>query len=145
MVQPISTLTNSSGPTDNTLSPELYALAQKAADAALDKKAKRLVLLDINPFSDMCDLQLICSGDSDRQTKAIADSILKTLAADGVKPERTEGNQEGQWILMDYGRFNVHIFFDYLRDYYSLESLWPQAKFVHLELDERASFRKLDK
>jgi len=118
---------------ESRISPELQALAQKAAEAATDKKAKRLILLDVNPFSDMCDLQLICSGESDRQTKAIADSIHKTLAQDGIKPQNTEGNQEGQWILMDYGRFNVHIFFDYLRDYYAIESLWPQAKFVPLD------------
>ncbi len=125
--------------THSELLPELQSLATKAAGAAIDKKAKRLVLLDVNPFSDMCDLQLICSGDNDRQTKAIADSIQKTLAEDGIKPLNTEGNQEGQWILMDYGRFNVHIFFDYLRDYYAIESLWPQAKFLNIETDKNGA------
>ncbi len=116
---------------------DLQLIAKAATDAAIDKKAKRLVLLDVNPFSDMCDLQLICSGDNDRQTKAIASAIQKSLAEAGIKPQNTEGQNEGQWILMDYGRFNVHIFFDNLRDYYAIESLWPQAKFLTIDTSEK--------
>jgi ribosome-associated protein len=109
-------------------------LAQVAAKTATDKKAKRIVLLDLKGMSDLCDYQLICSADNERQTGAIASAIEDGLRiALGVKPSAIEGKTNGHWILMDYGALSIHIFYDYLRDYYALEEIWPQATLVSLE------------
>ena len=110
-----------------------FDIAREAAAAAADKKAVRPVLLDMRGLSDLCDYQFICSGENDRQTKAIADGIeerCKKLG--GVRPSAVEGKQVGNWILLDYGSTIVHVFYNYLRDYYALEQLWPKAKFIKL-------------
>ena len=101
-------------------------LAKAAWEAAKDKKAKRLIFLDLRGKSDICDYQIICSGDTDKQTKAICDSIEETCLREvKVKPAAIEGRGSGHWILLDYGGVMVHIFINQLRDYYALESLYP--------------------
>lgn len=109
-------------------------IAKEAALAAADKKALRPVLLDLRGISEVCDFQFICSGENERQTRAIADAIeerCKKLS--GVRPVAIEGKQTGNWILLDYGSTLVHIFFNNLRDYYAIEELWPKAKFVPMK------------
>ena len=79
-------------------------------------------------MSDLCDYQLICSADNERQTGAIASFIEDTLRTElKAKPAAIEGKTNGHWILLDYGAVNIHIFYDYLRDYYALEEIWPKA------------------
>ena len=107
-------------------------IAKLAATAAADRKAVRPVLLDMQGASDVCDYQFICSGENNRQTQAIADAIHMSCKSQGVQPVAVEGKQTGNWILMDYGSTVVHVFFDYLRDYYAVEELWPKAK--HLKI-----------
>ena len=110
------------------------SLAKLAAGAASEKKAKRLVLLDLKGRSDLCDYQFICSGDTDRQTAAICGAIEDALRVEGkIKPYAIEGKASGNWILLDYGSLSVHIFIDHQRDYYALEQLWPNVKFIDLE------------
>lgn len=111
-------------------------IAKEAAAAAADKKAVRPILLDLRGVSDLCDFQFICSGDNERQTRAIADAIedrCKKLG--GFRPAAIEGKQTGNWILLDYGSTLVHVFFGPLRDYYALESLWPKAKFLPVKTE----------
>ena len=108
-------------------------LAREAAVAAAEKKAARPVLLDLRGLSDICDFQFICSGQTDRQTQAIAKGIEDRCRQSGIKPFAIEGQQNGNWILLDYGATLVHIFLENLRDYYSLESLWTKAKFIDLK------------
>jgi ribosome-associated protein len=109
-------------------------IAKEAANAAANKKANRPVLLDLRGVSDLCEFQFICSGDNERQTRAIADAIEERCrAVGGVRPIAVEGKQTGNWILLDYGSTLVHIFFSPLRDYYGLEELWPSAKFMPLK------------
>ncbi len=106
-------------------------IAKEAAAAAADKKAVRPVLLDLRGVSDLCDYQFICSGENERQTRAIAEAIeARCRQVGGIRPVAIEGKQSGNWILLDYGSTLVHIFYNYLRDYYALEQLWPKAKFV---------------
>lgn len=108
-----------------------FQIAQEAAAAAAEKKALRPVLVDLRGQSDLCEYQFICSGENQRQTQAIASAIEETVKKNGgTKPLAVEGKQGGNWILMDYGSTIIHVFFDYLRDYYALEQLWPKAKFV---------------
>lgn len=108
-------------------------IAQEAAAAAADKKAVRPVLLDLRGLSDLCEFQFICSGENDRQTRAIAEAIEERCRTTlHIRPMAIEGKQSGNWVLLDYGPTMVHVFFNYLRDYYALEQLWPKAKFLKI-------------
>lgn len=90
-----------------------------------------MIILDLRESSDLCEFQFICSGDNDRQTRAIADSIeMRMKKEHGVLPMATEGKQTGQWIVLDYGATIIHVFLAPLRDYYAIEELWPNAKVV---------------
>jgi ribosome-associated protein len=108
-------------------------LTKQLAGAALDKKAKRMATLDLRGLSDICDFVVVCSGDTDRHTRAIADG-MEELAKSKYKvtPMAVEGKQSGNWILLDYGSVVVHIFLNELRDYYAVEELWPSAKSVEV-------------
>lgn len=104
------------------------------AEASLDKKATRIITLDVSEISDVCDYQFICSGRNEMQTKAIAQSIQGSLKKDlNLRVNKIEGLTSGHWILMDYGNVNVHIFYEPLRDYYAIESIWGDAKFIDIQ------------
>jgi ribosome-associated protein len=108
-------------------------IANHAAKAAIEKKASRIIALDLRGLSDICDIQLICSGENERQTKAIADSITSHIKQQGgPTPVAVEGLQTGSWVLIDYGSVIIHVFMNEYRDYYALETLWPTAKAISL-------------
>ena len=97
-------------------------------DAALDKKAEDVVVLDLRNISDVTDFFVICHATSDRQALTIADHVEERLARDlGVKPKSIEGRRRGEWILMDYIDFVVHVFTRDKRSFYGLEKLWADA------------------
>lgn len=98
-----------------------------AVDAAMDKKALDPVVLDLREHSQMADYFLIVSGRSDTQVRAIAESIGEKLRHADVYPLSVEGEQRGQWVLLDYGDFIVHAFYGPTRDLYALEKLWDRA------------------
>jgi len=99
-------------------------LSRLIADAAADKKARGIVRLDINQKSSIADYFVICEGDTDRQVRAITDSIVEACQAKGVRALRTAGYQEGSWVVLDYGSVIVHVFLPGERSYYDLEALW---------------------
>src|SRR5688572_6426799 len=84
--------------------------AMKALMLGLEKKALEPVLLDVRQLCSFCNYQLVLSGRSDRQVDAIADGIEIGLKAEGLRPISTEGARTGQWALLDYGDFVVHVF-----------------------------------
>ncbi|MDX2063697.1 MAG: ribosome silencing factor [Bacteroidia bacterium] len=103
-----------------------------ALDAIRDKKGFNITILDLRHLPNMItDYLVICSGTSDTQTGAIADSVEHQLRLAGERPFRTEGKQRGEWILLDYINVVVHIFLPRVRDYYSLEELWGDAPAQH--------------
>ena len=102
----------------------------RALTLALDKKALEPVLLDVRQLCSFCNYQLVISGRSDRQVDAIADAIELGLKEEGMRPISTEGARTGQWALLDYGDFVVHVFHPTLRTYYQLERLWGDAPAV---------------
>ena len=103
-------------------------LAKTIANLAADKKAIDLVELDVADILDYTDRFIICSGNTDRQTKAIADGVQEGLKKDhGIMPRRIEGLPEARWILMDYLDVVVHVFTPEAREYYRLEQLWGEA------------------
>jgi ribosome-associated protein len=103
-----------------------------AVDAALDKKAADMVVLDLRKASAFTDCFLICTGANLRQVQAIADSVQEALRKKGLKPSLVEGYQRGEWILVDYFDFIVHVFAPATREFYGLERLWADA--VHIAI-----------
>lgn len=97
------------------------------AQAALEKKAFDITILELKRASSLTDYFLICSGRSDRQVQAIAQSIEEKMGEQGIRPLGEEGIREGRWVLMDYDDVVIHIFYDQLRRYYDLEGLWIEA------------------
>lgn len=107
---------------------EANALVEMACTSAIEKKAQRVVVQNLEGLSDMCSLQMICSGGSERQVKAIAHGIADEIKKKTKEiPLAIEGMDSGQWVVIDYGHSLIHIFKDDIRVYYGLESLWPSA------------------
>jgi ribosome-associated protein len=105
------------------LAPE--ELLEVIAGLATDKKAIDVISLDLRAVAGYTDFFVVCSGNTDRQTKGIHDGIHLGLKNDhGLLPRRVEGTQEARWILMDYLDVVVHVFTPETRDFYRLESLW---------------------
>jgi ribosome-associated protein len=109
-----------------TLAPE--ALANRIAEVASDKKAAEIRILDLRGIVGYTDYFVVCSGGTERQTKAIHDAIHVELKKEhGLLPRRVEGAREARWVLMDYLDCVVHIFTPEARAYYRLEQLWGEA------------------
>jgi ribosome-associated protein len=103
-------------------------LAELVAAYAADVKAIDLVELDLRDVLGYTDYFVICSGNTDRQTKAIHDRIHQGMKNEhGVLPRRVEGLAEARWILMDYLDVVVHVFTPDAREFYRLEQLWGEA------------------
>jgi ribosome-associated protein len=102
----------------------------RAISAAEDKKAESLIVLDLRKAAGFTDFFVLCSGANARQIRAIADSVMDTLAAEGAKPAHIEGYERSEWILIDYFDFIVHVFARETRVFYGLERLWGNAERV---------------
>ncbi len=99
----------------------------RIADVISDSPATNTLVLDIHAISPFADYFVICSGENERQLRAIARDVLEQLAEEGVRPERTEGSAAAGWILLDYGDVIVHVFAVEQRAFYRLEELWSEA------------------
>lgn len=102
-------------------------LARKIVDAASDKQAEDVLLLDISKVASFADYFVIASGATSRQIRAIIESVDEAVSGDGVRPIGREGEPDSGWVLLDYGDVIVHIFAPEERAYYDLESLWATA------------------
>jgi ribosome-associated protein len=98
-----------------------------AVEACQAKKAEGLCILKLGELSSFTDFFLLMHGNSSRQNAAIVDAVEVELKKTGVRPLSIEGRETGDWILLDYGSFIVHVFSRKTRDYYSLEKLWGDA------------------
>ena len=107
------------------------AVAQ-ALNAALDKKALDVVVLDLRHSDAFTDYFLVCSGRTVRQVKAIVDEIEKQLRSVGTRPSHVEGYQNAQWVLLDCFDFVVHVFTQDMRRFYDLERLWGSATTIRV-------------
>ena len=104
----------------------------KAVRAALDKKALDVVVLDLRHTPAFTDHFVLCTGLNVRQVKAIADAVEDTLRAGKVRPAHIEGYERGEWVLMDYFTFVVHVFTPPTRAFYSLDRLWGDAERIEV-------------
>jgi ribosome-associated protein len=96
--------------------------------AVSEKKAQDLVVLDVRGLTDIADVFIICSGQSNRQVNAIADAAVASLKKHKIKPLSLEGTREGHWVLLDYGHVIIHVFYEPIRKFFDLEGLWADAK-----------------
>lgn len=103
-------------------------MARQAVEAAADKQAIDIVLLDAREVCSFADYFVICSGDSERQLTTIYEEVRHRLKNEGIMPHHREGTVESGWLLLDFGDIIVHIFAPFERDYYQLDELWGQAK-----------------
>ncbi|MCW2598294.1 MAG: hypothetical protein JWM02_123 [Frankiales bacterium] len=118
-------------------------LGLAAAQAAADKLASDILLLDVSEQLVITDVFLLASAPNDRQVMAIVDDIEDKLRGLGTKPVRREGEKEGRWVLLDFGDLVVHVQHQEERVFYALERLWkdcPVIPFVDADL-ERAGGR----
>jgi ribosome-associated protein len=106
---------------------QLPPVLKAAMEAALEKKAENLIVLDLRAAASFTEYFVIMTGLNPRQTAALAESVERDLKARNVRPLGLEGISRGEWVLMDYGWFIVHIFSPAARDYYALEKLWSDA------------------
>jgi ribosome-associated protein len=122
--------------------PSSAELAGEIARHALDKKAHDVLELDMRGLVGYTDFFVVCTGNTDRQVKAIHDGILAGIKQDhGRTPRRVEGLGRAQWVLMDYLDAVVHIFTPATRDFYRLEQLWGEAPARRIESADPLSSR----
>jgi ribosome-associated protein len=106
-----------------------------AAQAAISKKARTPVALDLRELDGVCDYFFICSASSEVQVKAVAEGIEDALRERGVRPWHIEGFEGRRWVLLDYVEVVVHVFHEKTREYYLLDRLWGDARNLDLGLE----------
>ena len=99
-------------------------LQQIATDALTELKAIDLAVFDVSDMTTVTDIMLICSGRSSRHVKSLANEVVQTAKAQHVSYIRTEGEKNGEWIIVDLGDVVVHIMLPAMREFYRLEDLW---------------------
>ncbi len=113
-----------------TATDDAVALALRAAQAAADKQAADIMLVDVSEQLVITDVFVIASAPNERQVQAIVDEIEDRLRETGVKPVRREGQREGRWVLLDFVDVVVHVQHAEERVYYSLERLWKDCPVI---------------
>jgi len=99
------------------------------------RKAVKPILFEVGKMTSIADYFLIASGKSSRQVQSISRHLVKEMRNNGHKAYGIEGEQEGHWVLMDYGDLVIHIFFEPIREFYDLEGLWDEAP--RIDIDEK--------
>ena len=123
-------------------SKEIARLTYEALD---EKKGEDIKVLEISNVSVIADYFVIANGTNSSQVQALVDNVLEVLNKRGYDPKRIEGVRSTNWVLMDYGDVIVHIFYEPVRYFYDLESLWSEAETVRWdERSDRADAREAE-
>ena len=109
------------------------SLARIAAQAAADKLATDIALIDVSERLAITDVFVLASGSNERQVEAIVEAIEEKLREAGAKPLRREGQRDGRWVLLDYTDVVVHVMHAEVRVFYALERLWRDCPFIPFE------------
>ena len=120
---------------DPSIDERLTEQLKKGVAALLDKKAEKLVVLNLQGLTTISDYFVLATAGSDRQAQALSDAVELALKAAGRRPLSIEGYSSAAWILLDYGDVVFHVFHDEARRFYGLERLWGDAP------DATAAFR----
>jgi ribosome-associated protein len=100
----------------------------RAVEAALDKKASAVAVLDLREMGAFTDFFLVCTGWSAHQIQSIVNEVERRMSEQGLRRPYREGGDRSEWVLLDYGEFVVHVFSEKARQYYDLERLWRSAR-----------------
>ncbi|MEZ0231772.1 MAG: ribosome silencing factor [Methylophilaceae bacterium] len=106
---------------------ELEEIKLAVIDALEDIKAFDITVMDVRKMTSMTSYMIVASANSSRQAKAVADNVREKLKEKGVPLRGTEGEKEGEWVLVDLGDIVVHVMLPTTRAYYNLEQLWGAA------------------
>lgn len=117
------------------MSESYFKLLNEVAQAIYDKKGFNILVLDVRGVCSMTDYFIIAEGTVDRHVKAISQAIAEQLAKKGHRPFHIEGEREGDWVVLDYTDFIVHLFTPDLREKYALEELWHEGKVIDVKID----------
>ena len=104
------------------------ALKHLVEEALDDLKAVNTVCMDVSGLTDVMDYLVICSGTSNRHVKSLADNVCMEAKKAGQRPLGVEGEDAGEWVLVDFGDVVVHVMLPATRDFYDLERLWSQPR-----------------
>lgn len=115
-----------------------------AVEAAQDKKAAGVTVLNLDGLGAFADYFLICSAESSRQIEAIGEAVEERLGRQGLHFRHREGRSGTEWLLLDYGRFVVHVFSEKARLFYDIERLWRSAKRTEIPEPGSAASREAD-
>ncbi len=108
--------------------PKGFAALLRVVTAALeDMKAVNIQLIDVRGLTDVADTLIIASGTSDRHVRSIAERVIEQAKANGMRPLGTEGEGEGEWVLVDLQDIVVHVMLPRIRAFYALERLWESS------------------
>jgi len=118
---------------DSSADDETQRLLLLIRECIEERKGRDLVVLDLTELTPITDYFVVCSGTSSMHTRAISEHIEMSCKKAGFRYFGIEGQQNGKWVLIDYGDIVVHIFVDETRWFYNLERLWGDARRVELE------------
>jgi iojap-like ribosome-associated protein len=120
---------------------ESEALLNSIGQALYDKKGSNILALDVRSISDLTDYCVIVEGNVDRHVKALSHNAVAAAKELGINPYFVEGQEEGDWVVIDFGDVIVHIMLPEMREKYALEDLWKRSEIVDLAIDvKRVSF-----
>ena len=106
--------------------------AKKISDLMLEKKALDIIIIDLHKITTLTDFFVICTSESEPQTRAITDHIHEKMKEDGMRAWHIEGYENLDWVILDYVNIVVHVFSRESRDYYDLERLWADGKITQV-------------
>lgn len=121
------------------IEPKQQEFLQCVAQSIYDKKGFNVLVLDVRPCPTMTDFVVIGEGSADVHVKAIARSIIEALEQRGLRPDFVQGLQEGDWVVLDFLWFVVHLFKPSFRDKYELEALWKESLLVDFPVQQSIS------
>jgi len=107
---------------------DALSVVKRVVQACEDVKGQDIVALDVQTVSDFADYFVVVSGRSDRQVQGITNRVTEELLSLGVKPLSVEGYEDSQWVLIDCGDVVVNVFYEPIRHFYDVESLWMRAR-----------------
>jgi ribosome-associated protein len=108
----------------NSRPPARSALVKTVIAALDDMKAVNVKVMDVRKVTDVADCMVIASGNSDRHVRSIADNVVQKARVSGFRPMGTEGERDGEWVLVDLNDVIVHVMLPRVREFYGLEGLW---------------------
>jgi len=111
-------------------------LKKLVIDALEDIKGSDIVALDVSDKTSVCDVMVVATGNTNRQVKSLANHVVEAAKQAGVRPLGVEGDDVGEWVLVDLGDVVVHVMQPQIRDFYNLEKLWDITPSTEAEAQE---------